>query len=190
MPNSWKWTQPGPFPLASSTRSRSHLRQRRCRPTAHARRVARAPAATSGREHDQPIPALDLDAANVQPDGSFVLSLDQAGTIGGVVFDDDTVRSARVFLSGAAPIPWRSAAVEKAITGKRLDAATVAAAAEAAERALAAEFNKDGHDIVDHRTWVFLGDGCMMEGISHEACSLAGTMKLGKLTTASPAIDR
>ncbi len=50
-----------------------------------------------------------------------------------------------------------------------------------AEKMLAAEFNKPGLEIVDHRTWVFLGDGCMMEGISHEACSLAGTLKLGKL---------
>ncbi len=50
-----------------------------------------------------------------------------------------------------------------------------------AEKMLAAEFNRDGFDIVDHRTWVFLGDGCLMEGISHEACSLAGTLKLGKL---------
>ncbi|MDJ0918240.1 MAG: transketolase [Woeseiaceae bacterium] len=50
-----------------------------------------------------------------------------------------------------------------------------------AEKMLAAEFNSDEHTIVDHRTWVFLGDGCMMEGISHEACSLAGTLKLGKL---------
>ncbi len=50
-----------------------------------------------------------------------------------------------------------------------------------AERALAAHFNKDGHDIVDHNTYVFLGDGCLMEGISHEACSLAGTLALGKL---------
>jgi len=51
-----------------------------------------------------------------------------------------------------------------------------------AERTLAAQFNKPGHDIVDHHTYAFLGDGCMMEGISHEASSLAGTMKLGKLT--------
>ncbi|HEX8989109.1 MAG TPA: transketolase [Rhodocyclaceae bacterium] len=51
-----------------------------------------------------------------------------------------------------------------------------------AEKLLAAEFNKPGHEIVDHRTWVFLGDGCLMEGISHEACSLAGTWGLGKLT--------
>lgn len=50
-----------------------------------------------------------------------------------------------------------------------------------AERSLAAEFNRDGHDIVDHFTYVFLGDGCLMEGISHEACSLAGTLGLGKL---------
>jgi transketolase len=50
-----------------------------------------------------------------------------------------------------------------------------------AEKVLAAQFNKDGHDVVDHKTWVFLGDGCLMEGISHEACSLAGTMGLGKL---------
>jgi len=51
-----------------------------------------------------------------------------------------------------------------------------------AEKALAAEFNEKGHDIVDHHTYVFLGDGCLMEGISHEACSLAGTLGLGKLT--------
>ncbi len=50
-----------------------------------------------------------------------------------------------------------------------------------AERALAAEFNQDGHVIVDHYTYVFLGDGCLMEGISHEVCSLAGTLGLGKL---------
>ncbi len=50
-----------------------------------------------------------------------------------------------------------------------------------AERALAAEFNRDDHNIVDHFTYVFVGDGCLMEGISHEACSLAGTLGLGKL---------
>jgi transketolase len=50
-----------------------------------------------------------------------------------------------------------------------------------AERLLAAEFNKAGHTIVDHFTYVFLGDGCLMEGISHEACALAGTWRLGKL---------
>ncbi|MBI3712986.1 MAG: transketolase [Burkholderiales bacterium] len=51
-----------------------------------------------------------------------------------------------------------------------------------AEKLLAAEFNIDGANIVDHRTYVFMGDGCLMEGISHEACSLAGTWKLNKLT--------
>jgi len=50
-----------------------------------------------------------------------------------------------------------------------------------AERTLAGQFNREGHEIVDHHTYVFLGDGCLMEGISHEACSLAGSMKLGKL---------
>ena len=49
------------------------------------------------------------------------------------------------------------------------------------EKMLAAQFNRPGLEIVDHKTWVFLGDGCLMEGISHEACSLAGTLKLGKL---------
>lgn len=50
-----------------------------------------------------------------------------------------------------------------------------------AEKTLAAQFNRPGHQIVDHFTYVFMGDGCMMEGISHEVCSLAGTLKLGKL---------
>ena len=50
-----------------------------------------------------------------------------------------------------------------------------------AEKVLAAQFNRDNHNIVDHHTYVFLGDGCLMEGISHEVCSLAGTLGLGKL---------
>ena len=50
-----------------------------------------------------------------------------------------------------------------------------------AEKVMAAQFNKDGHEIVDHNTYVFLGDGCLMEGISHEACSLAGSFGLSKL---------
>ena len=51
-----------------------------------------------------------------------------------------------------------------------------------AEKVLAGQFNRPGHEIVDHQTYTFLGDGCLMEGISHEVCSLAGTLKLGKLT--------
>ena len=50
-----------------------------------------------------------------------------------------------------------------------------------AERTLAAQFNKPGHEIVDHNTFVFMGDGCLMEGLSHESCALAGTLGLGKL---------
>lgn len=50
-----------------------------------------------------------------------------------------------------------------------------------AEKVLAAQFNRKGHDVVDHHTYTFMGDGCMMEGISHEVCSLAGTLGLGKL---------
>ena len=50
-----------------------------------------------------------------------------------------------------------------------------------AEKVLAAQFNRPGHDVIDHFTYVFLGDGCLMEGISHEVCSLAGTLGLGKL---------
>ncbi len=50
-----------------------------------------------------------------------------------------------------------------------------------AEKLLAREFNRDGHTVVDHHTYVFVGDGCLMEGISHEVCALAGAWKLGKL---------
>ena len=50
-----------------------------------------------------------------------------------------------------------------------------------AEKVLAAQFNRPGHNVVDHHTYVFLGDGCMMEGISHEVASLAGTLGLDKL---------
>src|SRR6056300_21990 len=50
-----------------------------------------------------------------------------------------------------------------------------------AEKTLAGQFNREGHEIIDHHTYAFMGDGCLMEGISHEACSLAGTLGLGKL---------
>jgi len=51
-----------------------------------------------------------------------------------------------------------------------------------AEKILARRFNRDGHNVIDHRTWIFLGDGCLMEGVSHEVCSLAGVWGLDKLT--------
>ena len=52
---------------------------------------------------------------------------------------------------------------------------------EVITKMLAAQFNRPNHDIVDHHTYVFMGDGCLMEGISHEVCALAGTWRLGKL---------
>ena len=66
-------------------------------------------------------------------------------------------------------------------TGPLGQGITNAAGMALAEKILAAQFNRDGHAIVDHHTYTFLGDGCLMEGISHEACSLAGTLGLGKL---------
>jgi len=66
-------------------------------------------------------------------------------------------------------------------TGPLGQGITNAVGMAAAEKALAGQFNQKGHNIVDHNTFVFLGDGCLMEGISHEACSLAGTLGLGKL---------
>jgi len=66
-------------------------------------------------------------------------------------------------------------------TGPLGQGVTNAVGMAVAEKVLAGQFNRDGHKIVDHHTYVFLGDGCLMEGISHEACSLAGTLGLGKL---------
>lgn len=66
-------------------------------------------------------------------------------------------------------------------TGPLGQGLTAAVGMAIAEKLMAGQFNRDGHHIVDHYTYVFLGDGCLMEGISHEACSLAGTLGLGKL---------
>ena len=94
----------------------------------------------------------------------------------------DEIRNFRQFGYRTAGHPER--AQELAIettTGPLGQGLTNAVGMALAEKTLAATFNRPGHEIVDHRTWVFLGDGCLMEGISHESCSLAGTLKLGKL---------
>jgi len=94
----------------------------------------------------------------------------------------DEIRNFRQFGSRTAGHPERDAELGiETTTGPLGQGVTNAVGLALAERTLAATFNRPGHEIVDHRTWVFLGDGCLMEGISHEACSLAGTLKLGKL---------
>ena len=94
----------------------------------------------------------------------------------------DEIRNFRQFGFRTAGHPEREAdlAIETT-TGPLGQGISNAVGMALAEKMLAATFNRDGFDVVDHRTWVFTGDGCLMEGISHEACSLAGTLKLGKL---------
>ena len=94
----------------------------------------------------------------------------------------DEIRHFRQFgyRTAGHPERERELAIETT-TGPLAQGLTNAVGMALAEKTLAATFNRPGHEIVDHRTWVFLGDGCLMEGISHEACSLAGTLKLGKL---------
>ena len=94
----------------------------------------------------------------------------------------DEIRNFRQFGYRTAGHPERDAdlAIETT-TGPLGQGLANAVGMALSEKMLAASFNRPGHDVVDHRTWVFLGDGCLMEGISHEACSLAGTLKLGKL---------
>jgi transketolase len=94
----------------------------------------------------------------------------------------DEIRNFRQFGARTAGHPEREADIGiETTTGPLGQGITNAVGMALAEKMLAATFNRDGLDIVDHRTWVFTGDGCLMEGISHEACSLAGTLKLGKL---------
>lgn len=94
----------------------------------------------------------------------------------------DELRNFRQFGARTAGHPEREPALGiETTTGPLGQGITNAVGMALAEKLLAASFNRPGHDIVDHRTWVFAGDGCLMEGISHEACSLAGTLKLGKL---------
>ena len=94
----------------------------------------------------------------------------------------DEIRNFRQFgfRTAGHPERERDLAIETT-TGPLGQGLTNAVGMALAEKTLAATFNRPGHEIVDHRTWVFLGDGCLMEGISHESCSLAGTLKLGKL---------
>jgi len=94
----------------------------------------------------------------------------------------DEIRNFRQFGSRTAGHPERDPALAiETTTGPLGQGLANAVGMALAEKMLAATFNRDGLEIVDHRTWVFTGDGCLMEGISHEACSLAGTLKLGKL---------
>jgi transketolase len=94
----------------------------------------------------------------------------------------DEIRNFRQFGYRTAGHPEREADLSiETTTGPLGQGLTNAVGMALAEKMLAATFNRPGHAVVDHRTWVFAGDGCLMEGISHEACSLAGTLKLGKL---------
>jgi transketolase len=94
----------------------------------------------------------------------------------------DEIRNFRQFGYRTAGHPERDSDLSiETTTGPLGQGITNAVGMALAEKMLAAEFNRPGLNVVDHKTWVFLGDGCMMEGISHEACSLAGTLKLGKL---------
>ncbi len=94
----------------------------------------------------------------------------------------DEIRNFRQFGSRTAGHPEREADLGiETTTGPLGQGISNAVGMALAERMLAATFNRPDYAVVDHRTWVFAGDGCLMEGISHEVCSLAGTLKLGKL---------
>ena len=102
--------------------------------------------------------------------------------LSGYPLDIDQIRNFRQFGYKTAGHPEREPDIGiETTTGPLGQGITNAVGIALAEKMLAATFNRPGHNIVDHRTWVFTGDGCLMEGISHEACSLAGTWKLGKL---------
>ncbi len=102
--------------------------------------------------------------------------------LSGYALSMDEIRNFRQFGFRTAGHPERERELSiETTTGPLGQGMTNAVGMALAEKMLAATFNRPDHDIVNHRTWVFLGDGCLMEGISHEACSLAGTLKLGKL---------
>jgi transketolase len=94
----------------------------------------------------------------------------------------DEIRNFRQFGSRTAGHPEREADIGiETTTGPLGQGISNAVGMALAEKMLAATFNRPDYEVINHRTWVFTGDGCLMEGISHEACSLAGTLKLGKL---------
>ncbi len=100
----------------------------------------------------------------------------------GYALSIDEIRHFRQFGYRTAGHPEREPALGiETTTGPLGQGLSNAVGMALAEKMLAAQFNRPGHEIVNHRCWVFLGDGCLMEGVSHEACSLAGTLKLGKL---------
>ncbi len=102
--------------------------------------------------------------------------------LSGYPLELDELRNFRQFGSRTAGHPERESDIGiETTTGPLGQGLSNAVGLALAEKMLAANFNRPSFDIVDHRTWVFVGDGCLMEGISHEACSLAGTLKLGKL---------
>ena len=102
--------------------------------------------------------------------------------LSGYDFPIDQIKRFRQWHSKTAGHPERSEhpAIETT-TGPLGQGLANAVGMALAEKLLAARFNRDGFELVDHYTYVFVGDGCLMEGISHEVCSLAGTLKLGKL---------
>lgn len=102
--------------------------------------------------------------------------------LSGYPLDIDQIKNFRQFNQITAGHPEREPEVGiETTTGPLGQGITNAVGMALAEKILAATYNKPDLEIVNHRTWVFTGDGCLMEGISHEACSLAGTWNLGKL---------
>ncbi len=118
----------------------------------------------------------------VLSNGHGSMLLYAAAHLAGYPLDMEQLRAFRQLGSHTAGHPELNVRIGvETTTGPLGQGLANAAGMALAERLLAAEFNRPGHEIVNHRTWVLLGDGCLMEGVSHEACSLAGVLQLGKL---------
>jgi transketolase len=118
----------------------------------------------------------------VLSNGHGSMLLYAAAYLSGYPLGIDEIRAFRTLDSRTAGHPEREVEIGiETTTGPLGQGLANAVGMALAEKVLASQFNRPGHDIVDHRTYVFVGDGCLMEGISHEACSLAGTLGLGKL---------